>query len=466
MNCPKCGKILEPGAVICPNCGETVVENIADDNTGGLKRSVVSEDVLRNFSDPESIKDEDNKVSFSDTYSDSEKEESEDDENQYFNPDDYKNDDDYQSSYSAFDEDGENDDNSDVSNNKEERENLFEDDYSPRSVEDYDVFNDDDDDDDDDDTYDDDDDDDENDEDYDSVIVDNSYQDNTNAKRTRIVLIAILILAMLVVVCGVVYLVFGEKLGIVSTTNESTQPTFETSASQSSEEFMFQIPDLYQMKYSDAVTRAKEYGLETKIVYQNSDTVVKGLVMGQSPSAGTTGRVGDTITITVSLGKDGEATSDTTESTTSPTESTTNGGSTTTTTEPTEAPTQRPTQAPTQAPTEAPTQPPTQAPTEPPTEAPTTPSTPENNYYILPDSATRLLTTSDISGLSMSELELARNEIYARHGRRFDTDYIQAYFNNQQWYSGTIDPDDFDYDVLSDIELANVWFIYNYEHSN
>ena len=47
MNCPKCGKILEPGAVICPNCGETVVENIAEDNGSSLKRSVVSEDVLR-----------------------------------------------------------------------------------------------------------------------------------------------------------------------------------------------------------------------------------------------------------------------------------------------------------------------------------------------------------------------------------------------------------------------------------
>lgn len=102
------------------------------------------------------------------------------------------------------------------------------------------------------------------------------------------------------------------------------------------------------------------------------------------------------------------------------------------------------------------------APTEPPTEPPTTP---DNNYYLLPDSSTRLLTTSDLENLSLAELELARNEIYARHGRRFDTDYIQAYFDSQQWYNGTIDPEDFDYSVLSDIELANVWFIYDYEHS-
>lgn len=465
MNCPKCGKILEPGAVICPNCGETVVENIADDNGSSLKRSVVSEDVLRNFSDPEHISDEDNQVIYSNSLPDSNSE-SPDDENQFFNPDDYKNEDDYQSSYSAFDDDMENDGQSDVSHDEDEREKLFEDDYSPRAVEDYDIFSDDDDDTYDDDDDEDEDDDDDDDDDYDSVIVENNFQDNAGAKRTRIVLIAILILAMLVVICGVVYLVFGEKLGLVSDTSESHPSTFETGNSQSSEAFMFQIPDLYKMKYSEAVTRAKEYGLETKIVYENSETVEKGLVMKQSPSAGTTGKVGDTITITVSLGKDGEATSDaTTEtSTTNPTENTTSSGGNSSTTEPTERPTQKPTQPTTEKPTEPPTtQPPT---TEEPTEKPTEPSEPENNYYILPDSASRLLTTSDISDLSMSELELARNEIYARHGRRFDTDYIQEYFNSQKWYSGTIDPDDFDYGVLSDIEVANVWFIYNYEHSN
>ena len=122
---------------------------------------------------------------------------------------------------------------------------------------------------------------------------------------------------MLVVICGVVYLVFGEKLMAVLSTDESSTPaTFETGESQSSEAFMFSVPDLKGMKYSDAVTRAREYGLETKIVYEKSETVEKGLVIGQSLTAGTTGKVGDTITITVSLGKDGEATSDTTKATT------------------------------------------------------------------------------------------------------------------------------------------------------
>ena len=60
--------------------------------------------------------------------------------------------------------------------------------------------------------------------------------------------------------------------------------------------------------------------------------------------------------------------------------------------------------------------------------------------YILPDSGTRKLTNSDLAGLDADELELARNEIYARAGRRFNTDYIQDYFDDKWWYVGTIDP--------------------------
>lgn len=83
--------------------------------------------------------------------------------------------------------------------------------------------------------------------------------------------------------------------------------------------------------------------------------------------------------------------------------------------------------------------------------------------YILPESNTRYLTEEDIAGLSNEELELARNEIYARHGRIFDTDEIREYFESKSWYDGTISPEDFDYSVLSDIERANVNFLLEHE---
>lgn len=83
--------------------------------------------------------------------------------------------------------------------------------------------------------------------------------------------------------------------------------------------------------------------------------------------------------------------------------------------------------------------------------------------YILPDSGTRKLTNSDLAGLDADELELARNEIYARAGRRFNTDYIQDYFEDKWWYVGTIAPEDFTEDMLNDVEKYNVNFIRNYE---
>lgn len=87
----------------------------------------------------------------------------------------------------------------------------------------------------------------------------------------------------------------------------------------------------------------------------------------------------------------------------------------------------------------------------------------DDEDYILPDSGTRKLTNSDLAGLDADELELARNEIYARAGRRFNTDYIQDYFDDKWWYVGTIEPEDFTEDMLNDVEKYNVNFIRNYE---
>lgn len=85
------------------------------------------------------------------------------------------------------------------------------------------------------------------------------------------------------------------------------------------------------------------------------------------------------------------------------------------------------------------------------------------NEYLLPYSDTRKLTKSDLAPLSKKQLELARNEIYARHGRKFKTEYIQEYFNMTHWYKGTVEPENFSESVLNDIEKYNINFISNYE---
>lgn len=80
----------------------------------------------------------------------------------------------------------------------------------------------------------------------------------------------------------------------------------------------------------------------------------------------------------------------------------------------------------------------------------------ESWEYILPDSSRSYLTDGEISTLTDDELQMAINEIYARHGRRFQDSGIQAYFDEKSWYLGTTDPDSFDESVLSDVELTNI----------
>ena len=90
-------------------------------------------------------------------------------------------------------------------------------------------------------------------------------------------------------------------------------------------------------------------------------------------------------------------------------------------------------------------------------------STVTNGDYIIPDSSTRYLSDSDVRGLDDHTLMLARNEIYARHGRKFNDAEIRAYFESKSWYYPTIDPADFTEDMLSDVEKSNIAFIKSYE---
>lgn len=75
----------------------------------------------------------------------------------------------------------------------------------------------------------------------------------------------------------------------------------------------------------------------------------------------------------------------------------------------------------------------------------------------------KLLTKDDLKGLTSEECKIARNEIYARHGRKFKDQDIQTYFDTLDWYKGTISPEDFTEINLSDIEIANKDLIVSYE---
>lgn len=76
--------------------------------------------------------------------------------------------------------------------------------------------------------------------------------------------------------------------------------------------------------------------------------------------------------------------------------------------------------------------------------------------YILPDSSRTYLSYEEISGMPLQVVCYAKNEIYARNGRRFVSGELQNYFNEQYWYYGIYAPEQFSADMLNVYETANV----------
>lgn len=88
----------------------------------------------------------------------------------------------------------------------------------------------------------------------------------------------------------------------------------------------------------------------------------------------------------------------------------------------------------------------------------------EDEDYIFPDSDRRYLTDTEVMALSDWEKKIARNEIYARHGRKFKSDELQMYFNSKSWYVPSIEPTAFnDENMLNEVERYNTKLISKYE---
>lgn len=83
----------------------------------------------------------------------------------------------------------------------------------------------------------------------------------------------------------------------------------------------------------------------------------------------------------------------------------------------------------------------------------------DDSEYLLPESSERALTDADVDGMSYDDLQMAINEIYARHGRTFGNESIQNYFNSKSWYQGTTDADHFSDSVFSSVENQNIEFL-------
>ncbi len=86
-----------------------------------------------------------------------------------------------------------------------------------------------------------------------------------------------------------------------------------------------------------------------------------------------------------------------------------------------------------------------------------------SDEYILPDSNSRYMDVNEINGMSKEELRLARNEIYARHGRIFSSSDLNDYFNSMAWYVGCVSAEEFDDSVLNEYEKSNLDLIKSIE---
>lgn len=92
-----------------------------------------------------------------------------------------------------------------------------------------------------------------------------------------------------------------------------------------------------------------------------------------------------------------------------------------------------------------------------------------NLDYMITDSSGRKVTEQDLQGMSLAQLRIARNEIFARHGRQFRDVMLNKWFYSKTWYLNIVtkySPDDFDAispSPLSRLEIENVEFIKAYE---
>jgi hypothetical protein len=75
-------------------------------------------------------------------------------------------------------------------------------------------------------------------------------------------------------------------------------------------------------------------------------------------------------------------------------------------------------------------------------------------------SSARRVTAADLVGLNSWQLDVARNEVYARHGRIFKRDDLRNYFNSLPWYHPDASYSD---GRLSAIERRNAEFMRTYQ---
>jgi serine/threonine protein kinase len=75
----------------------------------------------------------------------------------------------------------------------------------------------------------------------------------------------------------------------------------------------------------------------------------------------------------------------------------------------------------------------------------------------------RAISDRDVANKSAIELDVMRNEVFARYGRRFKEPELQSYFDIQPWYKPIYEPDQFPEGLLTPTEQRNLEYIRDFQ---
>lgn len=244
-----------------------------------------------------------------------------------------------------------------------------------------------------------------------------TYENQKKSKKKWFLLLFIILMVIVVLSAVVYFTAFEGSIDNIpfignsnssDTTTSSTETTVEgTTVSFTTEPLTteavtqtsanIKVPDVIGLKYSDAYKKFDNLGIKCKAVYQYSDTIAKDFVISQYPAEGKALDKNESMIVYVSTGNESTVISSNSSFI----------------------------------------------------------SNSNENDYILNGSDSRYIDKSEVSSLSETKMELALNEIYARHGRIFSTKSIADYFNSKSWYHGTISAKSFDESVFNKYEKAN-----------
>lgn len=248
---------------------------------------------------------------------------------------------------------------------------------------------------------------------YEDVVKEKS----SSKGKTAIIVILVLIILAMAGFFGYVFLFNDGNIPFMETATEATTEATTEETTEPTTEAPLEVPSVAGGSYQLALQRISDAGLQETHTFEYSDIVAKNCVISQDPKPGTQVKKGDTVKLVISKGVEGATTPSTV-----PKETTSSG-----------------------------------------TNSQVTSATASSSAYILPESNSKYLTLSDIQGMSADELGLARNEIFARHGRIFKDATYKNYFNSKSWYNGTIAPEDFNNGTLNKYESANATFLSDQE---